>query len=207
MVFIINGNQCNVFFQPIFPELAKSCIQTLYNSCNVTGLWRDYDSRIEWACQNYENPYNPDEEYYKNIFCYICNSQTPYPAQCFSSRRPPLDLTGRAYDYGLESFAALFDFVGDAIRHPATEAPHLCPPDFRYDTNKVSNYGLLYINSSLCTNRICHSLESNIPCHIKNLFKLICLKTRKLSWEIRVLYAPTYLYFGLYDSAVWAMLD
>lgn len=37
--------------------------------CNVTGLWRQYDADIDWACNNFIIPY----KVFKNIFCYICN--------------------------------------------------------------------------------------------------------------------------------------
>ena len=38
--------------------------------CNVTGLWKDYDADIEWACENLQLTF---KWRYKNVFCYICN--------------------------------------------------------------------------------------------------------------------------------------
>ncbi|XP_060573214.1 uncharacterized protein LOC132731112 isoform X2 [Ruditapes philippinarum] len=45
-------------------------LQTVQISrCNVTGLWRQYDADIDWACRNFITPYKT----FKNIYCYICN--------------------------------------------------------------------------------------------------------------------------------------
>jgi hypothetical protein len=39
------------------------------SSCNVSGMWKEYDEDIDFACQTYKNKH----KFFKNIFCYICN--------------------------------------------------------------------------------------------------------------------------------------
>ena len=40
-------------------------------TCNSTGLWLQYDSGIDIACQSFIDPFNFT---FKNYFCYLCNS-------------------------------------------------------------------------------------------------------------------------------------
>ncbi|KAL4226572.1 hypothetical protein ACF0H5_014557 [Mactra antiquata] len=49
------------------PDNLKS--MELIDSCNITGLWTEYDADIEWGCKNFQTPYGN----FKNVFCYICN--------------------------------------------------------------------------------------------------------------------------------------
>ena len=47
--------------------------------CNQTGLWRDYDEKIEQACNKLTLPFIQTKSFfgvaiiYNNVFCYICN--------------------------------------------------------------------------------------------------------------------------------------
>ncbi|XP_069132197.1 uncharacterized protein [Argopecten irradians] len=81
----------------IFPHNRKEkCTMKLYSdgrrlkywihdrsvsTCNVTGAWGDYDPDIEWACENYLSGISHFIKYevngYRNIFCKICNSNSP----------------------------------------------------------------------------------------------------------------------------------
>ena len=63
------------------------------NSCNISGTWKLYDFDIDHACQTYENQFN----YFKNIFCYLCNPPL-YDGQSISTCND----TGLWYPYDPE---------------------------------------------------------------------------------------------------------
>jgi hypothetical protein len=50
------------------PELQAT---DLIGSCNMTGLWTEYDSDVEMACRN--GRYSLITHPYNNIYCYLCN--------------------------------------------------------------------------------------------------------------------------------------
>ncbi|XP_046571888.1 uncharacterized protein LOC124280053 [Haliotis rubra] len=60
---------------------ARSCAMdsNMVSTCNVTGLWREYNKSIEEACHSY---YNPTLNNYKNIFCHLCNGRPEQELKC-----------------------------------------------------------------------------------------------------------------------------
>ena len=48
------------------------------SSCNVTGLWSEYNQSIEAACESFIDPFNNT---YKNYFCYLCNIAEMLPTK------------------------------------------------------------------------------------------------------------------------------
>ena len=67
------NEKCNIFYKPPFQyRLHYVCTfpqYTIYR-CNQSGLWKDKNELIEWACNKYYDPFNTT---YKNYFCYLCN--------------------------------------------------------------------------------------------------------------------------------------
>ena len=58
------------------------CFTPSITSCNQTGLWRQYDRHTEDACQSFTQIYFSYElrrYIYKNVFCYLCNSEERFP--------------------------------------------------------------------------------------------------------------------------------
>ena len=81
---IIKGDtrECNVTFKPPFFSEGWLCAPYQISTCNVTGLWQEYDESIELACESFVDTFNLT---YKNMFCYLCNSNTdllPYQMNC-----------------------------------------------------------------------------------------------------------------------------
>ena len=66
------NEKCNIFYKPpnLFSEIVCTYPQYTIYQCNQSGLWRNKDELIEWACNNYYDPFNGT---YQNVFCYICN--------------------------------------------------------------------------------------------------------------------------------------
>ena len=44
--------------------------ENVVDTCNETGLWRNFDANVKTACESFIDPFNST---YKNIFCYMCN--------------------------------------------------------------------------------------------------------------------------------------
>ena len=66
-------------------------------TCNQTGLWRRYDRYTEDACQSFTQMYFQYEliggPVYKNVFCYLCNSEETLPSVHLCTKR---DTVGRS---------------------------------------------------------------------------------------------------------------
>ncbi|XP_045164215.2 uncharacterized protein LOC123528518 [Mercenaria mercenaria] len=72
----LDQSHCVIQYQrPVGTDVGFSCgwpdsfKEVRINRCNVTGLWRQFDGDINWACENFIVPYKE----FKNVFCYICN--------------------------------------------------------------------------------------------------------------------------------------
>ncbi|KAL3861286.1 hypothetical protein ACJMK2_007328 [Sinanodonta woodiana] len=59
----------------IFESIQKPPLYEPIESCNKTGLWKIYNSDVDWACRNFHLPIFDDVNkfQYKNVFCYHCN--------------------------------------------------------------------------------------------------------------------------------------
>lgn len=70
----IQATRGNIFFKPPRYASVEECDpvpQYTVETCNVTGLWQNYNANIEAACESYRDPFNFT---YKNYFCYLCNN-------------------------------------------------------------------------------------------------------------------------------------
>ena len=66
----VEEHQCHLMFAEPLPETTGKCeISYSIGKCNITGLWKDGNKDIEFACENYHAPYRV----FRNVFCYICN--------------------------------------------------------------------------------------------------------------------------------------
>ncbi|XP_071081450.1 uncharacterized protein [Haliotis cracherodii] len=74
----------------------------MVSTCNVTGLWQEYNKSIEEACHSY---YNPTRMYYKNIFCHLCNGEPEQELKCPSECH-----IHKVAEFSVTSFAALLNF-------------------------------------------------------------------------------------------------
>ena len=99
----------NVIFKA--PEFlpVNACNRFLPNynisSCNVTGLWQEYNQSIEMACESYIDPFNHT---FKNYFCYLCNTAKQSPVEQWKCLKS--NLTGG--DINLTPpFAAILDIT------------------------------------------------------------------------------------------------
>ncbi|XP_071081451.1 uncharacterized protein [Haliotis cracherodii] len=81
-----------------------TCIseKTLVSTCNVTGLWQEYNKSIEEACHSY---YNPTLKNYKNIFCHLCNGESEQELKC-----PSVCHTSKVKGVVFMPFVALLNF-------------------------------------------------------------------------------------------------
>ena len=73
---------CSIVFQPPEQEnriYDNDCYIPPYkiSKCNVTKKWPRYDKDVDLACRSYIDPFNST---YKNYHCYVCNVETPEPA-------------------------------------------------------------------------------------------------------------------------------
>ena len=72
----------------IKPEMTSTSHDKLViANCNVTGLWEDYDEEVEASCRMYRR--TTAMYIYKNVFCYICNTNYAY-----ASSNKFLDING-----------------------------------------------------------------------------------------------------------------
>lgn len=64
------------FFKNVFCQLCNPpndlATDDVISKCNATGLWEDSNTDLEKACLN--NIYSPLTAPFKNIYCYLCNS-------------------------------------------------------------------------------------------------------------------------------------
>ena len=71
--FIAREERCNLVFKvPSHLKNRQPHIRTCFpyiDTCNVTGLWQQYDPALESLCTSYWSSYKG----YRNIHCYLCN--------------------------------------------------------------------------------------------------------------------------------------
>ena len=71
--------KCNIFYRPPYRYGRYKCTfpHDTIRECNQSGLWRERNELIEWACAEYLDPFNAT---YENVFCYLCNvDDSPQP--------------------------------------------------------------------------------------------------------------------------------
>ena len=116
-----------------------SCYWTedkLIDRCNITGHWASFDSLIESACISYTSIY---ELKYKNVFCFICNTENDIALfPCISHT-----------NYKADDFRIT---ISDLLRFLPEKTPYksdqLCSSDHVLDTIMVI---LSFVLSHSCT--------------------------------------------------------
>ncbi|XP_069127594.1 uncharacterized protein [Argopecten irradians] len=131
--FIVNEDGCNMFYLPPDNVASFTCEvdRYMYKECNVTGAWQEFNSDVDWACRHYDNVYTHIHEYYKNVFCYICNAYFLTPPYCPMQPNPPSISTDE-----LVSFAALFNFVDNSPKIQPSQIQNTCLIEQRFDMHK-----------------------------------------------------------------------
>ena len=124
---ILSSEKCLIVNEPPSRKAVRvepaRCYIPEYEKCNVTGLWKSYDSEIERACMQIDWTYfayqvlDYGQSYsaiYKNLFCYICNNDAD-PL----SKNERCDEGGQYRGGGQgSSFAVVLDF-GQLIGDPS----------------------------------------------------------------------------------------
>ena len=71
---IKQGACAMVFFPPIDAYVDKYiCYNEVFDTCNVTGYWDQYDSDIKLACETVLAPIEAYGHQFANVFCKLCN--------------------------------------------------------------------------------------------------------------------------------------
>ena len=75
----------NIHFAPVFPAMADRCELYDVASCNVTGLWVQYNETFEAVCRFGQSlpiiaeiSMNKERKRYKNLACLYCNTDKPF---------------------------------------------------------------------------------------------------------------------------------
>ena len=79
ILHVLEENDCEVYLKrpgDVPAQLCDAPPEYSISTCNVSGLWNDYNSTIEVACHAFTDPFN---ETYRNYFCYLCNTDKPIP--------------------------------------------------------------------------------------------------------------------------------
>ncbi|XP_070198597.1 uncharacterized protein [Littorina saxatilis] len=100
----LNTTDCDVRFTATTAENLRRCKyvnKSVISSCNQTGLWRNYDAKIERACASFTSVV---KRKYKNAFCYLCNTNVG-----FQGAYRDLDEGSDEANVGRASFYALLD--------------------------------------------------------------------------------------------------
>ena len=80
ILHVLEENECDVYLKiPATVRTVQTCSalpEFTISTCNVTGLWTNYNRSIEVACNSFTDPFN---QTFRNYFCYLCNVDTPLP--------------------------------------------------------------------------------------------------------------------------------
>lgn len=62
---------CFLTWTPTGNTFQRHCeVESLIRTCNITGVWDEYDIEIKDACENFQKPY----KFYQNVICFLCNT-------------------------------------------------------------------------------------------------------------------------------------
>ena len=130
---------CNILYIPPAPKKKYEppfCREAI-SSCNKTGRWDIYDPIVEAVCSAYTSSFKANDKIYRNIFCYLCNSQNNDNSNDGKACNSNKD--NNPYPY--PSFAALLDFrprqLQAAIMVKEEENSN-CSSGFVYDHYQVT---------------------------------------------------------------------
>ena len=100
--FIARDGRCNLEFKvPSYLKNRQPPIRTCkpyIDTCNVTGLWQQYDPVLESLCTSYLSSYKE----YKNVHCFLCNGYDRSLVEEICEEGPPI--------WRPSSFISLLDF-------------------------------------------------------------------------------------------------
>ncbi|XP_033737299.1 uncharacterized protein LOC117325290 [Pecten maximus] len=170
--FIINEDGCNLFYHPPDVPVPFPCEDEtyMYTECNVTGLWTEYNRDIDWACRHYRNTYEYADTYYKNVFCYICNTNASIIPSCVFGYTIAGGGRGGGINLGLTSFAALFNFIQDSSTVQAKDTTQVCAPNFLFDTYKNICREITCSPPFRYSNGVCENAFSNVASQRYEMF-------------------------------------
>ena len=129
-----NSNSCNIVFEPP-PGYSPPYCTELISRCNVTGKWTKHDSLIEAACAAYTSEFINDGVEYKNVFCFVCNTDVLFPMDCFTT-------TSADRWIPFISFSALLDIKLSA---PPIQKQDSCLETAIFDHYKVSGERFYFV--------------------------------------------------------------
>ena len=161
----------NLFFIPpeyIVTEACEPFPENMVDTCNVTGLWKNFEATVMTACESFVDPYNHT---YKNIFCYMCNqgTQTSLTDICQAS---DLDRESRK-----PQFSATIDL--DSVQNGNNPSILICDDDYIPD---------LY--SKVCRRIFCH--DNGVLFNAKCLISTSNINKTCFALSLNVLPFPDY---------------
>ena len=121
-----SSQMCNIRFSHRSRHFEK-CNWGEYSRCNQTGYWTNYNQTIDHACNNYTSVYMGQ---YRNVFCYICNTNKPPKMGCTY-----LDFWKSIGGYKFGSFTGLISLRTHVVVAPVDQ----CGDNEIYDSLKVCN--------------------------------------------------------------------
>ncbi|XP_046571892.1 uncharacterized protein LOC124280058 [Haliotis rubra] len=115
----------------------------MISACNVTGKWPHYDEMLEQACHSYTTVKEVGTQTYRNVFCYICNSDDPVLfSRCKKTPSRPV------------SFSALLDF-SSALYGSGHDPSSKCTEGQLYDGQRDSCRDILCSQGKQLLNQTC----------------------------------------------------
>lgn len=83
---------CDITFKNPNERIALDYCQFSISMCNVTGLWKMYESHIEHACLVYRSLFHHEKYIFQNVFCALCNGMTPHTVTCSYMNEVDVDI-------------------------------------------------------------------------------------------------------------------
>lgn len=126
---LLHSRLCDISF---LPEVRLEMCKLATSECNATGLWTDYDLKVEQACGLYTSTLNVEsvDEYYQNVFCTKCNGLYKVNVTCEWSINHP-----EQHDF---SFSGLIKMNARSSADATRPSDSTCSVDQIFDELLVS---------------------------------------------------------------------
>ncbi|KAK3608627.1 hypothetical protein CHS0354_042624 [Potamilus streckersoni] len=149
---IWNSPLCNLVFNNPSGRTTEYC-NTVISECNITGMWRTYDTVVESACHAFTAVFNST---YRNLFCFLCNGEIEINA-C-----PSWDIPFHLY-----SFSAILNLQSNrfvTVKNDVTGDTdiHRCINNQVYDPYKAKCRDLICLNGRTLRNNTCQSTYTSV---------------------------------------------
>ncbi|KAH3790256.1 hypothetical protein DPMN_168453 [Dreissena polymorpha] len=140
---VLRSEKCNLMFDiPSNQNILRPTCRETIGACNETGLWDVYDPLLEYACLAFYTPY---ASLFKNVFCYMCNTNHT-----------------KAFDYcpsvQLPFFVATFSVL---LKLPDTNQGSLHPPGIMA-VPTVSNCTVNQMHDPFLVSNICFQCKKSL---------------------------------------------